>query len=264
MRQRLAAGGDFAIVEAFARFITTTAILSRQLASMMASQRQIGTPPTVSVLDAMQRLVDMIDKQSRQMLGRSIFGQDPHVAAISIAETAASMSEGVVHVGKSWQDQIEQRDREVFTVYVSEHIVGFSYDAFRDAVPSITFTGDSEALWDVCNAYQSSVWPEWLESIVPEVLRYRKRLEDACKTGKVRFSKIAEIPAEVLTLAGENGIGIEARHIRVRGPMVLGQAMDHRVCKRCGCTDSDCSQCIEKTGEPCHWVTDDLCSACIE
>jgi hypothetical protein len=25
-----------------------------------------------------------------------------------------------------------------------------------------------------------------------------------------------------------------------------------------------CGQCIEKTGEPCYWVEDDICSACIE
>ena len=36
----------------------------------------------------------------------------------------------------------------------------------------------------------------------------------------------------------------------------------HQVCKVCGCTDDDCSQCIAKTGEPCSWVEDDLCSAC--
>lgn len=35
-----------------------------------------------------------------------------------------------------------------------------------------------------------------------------------------------------------------------------------RRCRVCGCTDDDCSQCIEKTGEACHWVEDDLCSAC--
>ena len=35
-----------------------------------------------------------------------------------------------------------------------------------------------------------------------------------------------------------------------------------RRCRVCGCTDDDCSQCIEKTGEPGHWVEDDLCSAC--
>lgn len=36
-----------------------------------------------------------------------------------------------------------------------------------------------------------------------------------------------------------------------------------RVCRACGCTDADCSRCIAKTGEPCHWVEDDLCSACV-
>ena len=37
-----------------------------------------------------------------------------------------------------------------------------------------------------------------------------------------------------------------------------------RRCKVCGCTDDDCRQCIEKTGEPCWWVSDDLCSACVQ
>ncbi|MDR2021288.1 MAG: hypothetical protein LBQ14_11050 [Treponema sp.] len=35
-----------------------------------------------------------------------------------------------------------------------------------------------------------------------------------------------------------------------------------RKCRICGCTDGDCRQCIEKTGEPCYWVEEDLCSAC--
>lgn len=37
-----------------------------------------------------------------------------------------------------------------------------------------------------------------------------------------------------------------------------------RHCRVCGCTDDNCSQCIQKTGRPCHWVEDDLCSACVE
>jgi ParB/RepB/Spo0J family partition protein len=37
-----------------------------------------------------------------------------------------------------------------------------------------------------------------------------------------------------------------------------------RTCRKCGCTEDDCSQCIEKTGRPCHWIAEDLCSACIE
>jgi len=36
-----------------------------------------------------------------------------------------------------------------------------------------------------------------------------------------------------------------------------------RRCRICGCTDDDCHQCIEKTGQPCHWVEADLCSACV-
>lgn len=35
-----------------------------------------------------------------------------------------------------------------------------------------------------------------------------------------------------------------------------------QTCRICGCTDDDCSQCVEKTGAPCHWVEEDLCSAC--
>jgi hypothetical protein len=36
-----------------------------------------------------------------------------------------------------------------------------------------------------------------------------------------------------------------------------------RACRVCGCTDEDCSGCIERTGEPCSWVEKDLCSACV-
>jgi hypothetical protein len=37
-----------------------------------------------------------------------------------------------------------------------------------------------------------------------------------------------------------------------------------RACRVCGCTDTDCRGCIERTGEPCYWVGRDLCSACVE
>lgn len=35
-------------------------------------------------------------------------------------------------------------------------------------------------------------------------------------------------------------------------------------CRKCGCTQYDCRQCIEKTGSPCTWAEKDLCSACVE
>ncbi len=33
-------------------------------------------------------------------------------------------------------------------------------------------------------------------------------------------------------------------------------------CRVCGCTNLDCSQCIESTGTACHWIESDLCSRC--
>lgn len=39
---------------------------------------------------------------------------------------------------------------------------------------------------------------------------------------------------------------------------------DVRRCRVCGCTDDDCSGCIERTGVPCSWVDVDLCSACYQ
>lgn len=45
--------------------------------------------------------------------------------------------------------------------------------------------------------------------------------------------------------------------IRFDAPDALAQR-----CRVCGCTDDDCSECVEKTGKPCSWVEADLCSAC--
>ena len=33
-------------------------------------------------------------------------------------------------------------------------------------------------------------------------------------------------------------------------------------CRVCGCTDLDCSPCVERTGQPCFWIEPDRCSAC--
>lgn len=36
------------------------------------------------------------------------------------------------------------------------------------------------------------------------------------------------------------------------------------VCNVCGCTDNDCSQCVEASGHPCFWIddTEEICSRC--
>lgn len=41
----------------------------------------------------------------------------------------------------------------------------------------------------------------------------------------------------------------------------MSQAIE-RTCCVCGCTESNCSRCVVRTGEPCCWVGGDLCSAC--
>jgi hypothetical protein len=43
---------------------------------------------------------------------------------------------------------------------------------------------------------------------------------------------------------------------------VRDQKLITRRCRICRCTEADCKSCIERTGEPCHWVEWDLCSAC--
>lgn len=40
------------------------------------------------------------------------------------------------------------------------------------------------------------------------------------------------------------------------------KAVKIRTCRICGCTEDNCLQCIEKTGSPCYWIEEDLCSAC--
>jgi hypothetical protein len=54
--------------------------------------------------------------------------------------------------------------------------------------------------------------------------------------------------------------------MRWGGAMVdpdLFACVEVRTCRFCGCTDLDCSGCIERTGKPCHWVAGDQCSACL-
>lgn len=41
------------------------------------------------------------------------------------------------------------------------------------------------------------------------------------------------------------------------------QARQVMICRKCGCTDADCSGCIQRTGAPCYWIKPGLCSACV-
>jgi len=52
--------------------------------------------------------------------------------------------------------------------------------------------------------------------------------------------------------------------ILIDNPNLEDAFEEPRHCRVCGCTDDNCMQCILKTGQPCHWVEGDLCSACVE
>ena len=58
------------------------------------------------------------------------------------------------------------------------------------------------------------------------------------------------------------GINLEQRYAEVQAKEKKKGEGKAGVCRVCGCTDNDCSQCIAITGEPCHWVEADLCSRC--
>jgi PRTRC genetic system protein E len=45
---------------------------------------------------------------------------------------------------------------------------------------------------------------------------------------------------------------------------IITNTEPERKCRVCGCTQDNCKQCIEKTGQPCSWVEYDLCSACVD
>lgn len=42
------------------------------------------------------------------------------------------------------------------------------------------------------------------------------------------------------------------------------EIFQERSCRICGCTDMDCRGCIQRTGQACHWIAPDLCSACAD
>lgn len=45
-------------------------------------------------------------------------------------------------------------------------------------------------------------------------------------------------------------------------PRSSGDPEDVPTCRVCGCTDLNCEQCVDRTGGPCSWAAEDLCSAC--
>jgi hypothetical protein len=66
--------------------------------------------------------------------------------------------------------------------------------------------------------------------------------------------------AEALDAAAAAG----ASEVKPPAAEKVARKAQERFCRVCGCTDANCRQCIEKTGAPCCWVDEDLCSACVD
>ncbi len=99
----------------------------------------------------------------------------------------------------------------------------------------------------------------WAEILRLDVKAIKKEAQASLKE-KAKAEKAAAKPAKV-TKPSTNGHAKRG----VAGPVVQEpvETDPQAKCRHCGCTDSDCRKCIEKTGEPCHWEEPDLCSACL-
>lgn len=55
----------------------------------------------------------------------------------------------------------------------------------------------------------------------------------------------------------------EGTRVLIERPAGTSYLSTIRTCRVCNCTELDCSGCWQRTGHPCHWVAEDLCSACV-
>ena len=67
---------------------------------------------------------------------------------------------------------------------------------------------------------------------------------------------------DVLAYLAVNQVIDIPRLIELTNDLGPFEATPVRKCRVCGCTDDDCSQCIEASGGPCWWVEKNLCSRC--
>lgn len=137
---------------------------------------------------------------------------------------------------------IEQRgDGTELAVHVVLGADGDWYGSYEAHLPSVYGARDVGALPGAEGFRESFTTRSWCVRYWARELVYRLRrlLEgDACK----------KKPARDLVLSLVDG-AVEFR--------------DARRCRVCGCIEEDCAFCIERTGDVCQWVEEDLCSACV-
>jgi DnaK suppressor protein len=115
----------------------------------------------------------------------------------------------------------------------------------------------------------------YLETLNAAIKRIDEGTYGICKvTGKlISKDRLLQVPYATMSEEGKaiaSGTApkelppVETKKARKPREKKDKQFLVARKCRVCGCTEYDCRQCIEKTGEACHWVEQDLCSACQE
>lgn len=112
---------------------------------------------------------------------------------------------------------------------------------------------------DYCAAVRAAVGCKGLTNgvILHALLNYRKR---GYKAPRQKAGKAARAERDKTARNGHKpGCTFEQQLAEVIAKQPVGQ------CRVCGCTEADCTVCVERTGEPCEWVSpaQDLCSACL-
>lgn len=104
--------------------------------------------------------------------------------------------------------------------------------------------------------------PEELRELLEGAVKIFKIIDEAIRSGPLfgedLLDLIQDTVTETLEVLGEIRSQVDASGM-------VGEAIEAatRRCRGCGCTDVDCGACAIVTGQPCHWVEADLCSACL-
>jgi len=68
----------------------------------------------------------------------------------------------------------------------------------------------------------------------------------------------------VLGEAGVRGASVLQEFVEAIASVSPFYGGEDQRCTGCGCTNDDCSKCIEETGTPCYWVEKNFCSRCFK
>lgn len=108
------------------------------------------------------------------------------------------------------------------------------------------------------------------------LVRIENKTYGICRiTGKlIDKARLTAVPHATLSVEAKNKVTGNKPPAAVKEPKPkkekvktkpkIEPEVKERTCRVCGCTQNNCQQCVEKTGSPCHWVEEDLCSACQE